>query len=304
MGHRREAGRDRHAPGAVKLCPHRLIAVVSRLTQVRVVHHQAVRAVLDVEPARRAHVERHHQVVGVPAQGGGRRGAAPGAPVHGPAHVVQRGHLHHHVHDAGRGGERGQRERVVPRVAAQEAHPQRRPAGRLAEQLRRHPHRVAQPEAEHVGVEAQGRLLLRRGQHHVAQAHRPGDEPVPVRADRGPRLQRRAAERLQRVARRVLEAEQRADPALGQLGGGARLDRDAGRVERPAQLTQRALVRHLPARGEQPVLLPWHDDQPGREFIHPQVQRLLLPARGLRPARAFLCRTPARRSMSVASMRR
>ena len=59
----------------------------------RVVDQPAVGAVFDIEPAGRPHIERHHQVVRVTAEGGAGRRAAPGAPVHGPAHIVERGHL-------------------------------------------------------------------------------------------------------------------------------------------------------------------------------------------------------------------
>src|SRR5215469_10953379 len=146
-----------------------------------VVNPPAAGAVLDVEPARRPHVERHHQVVGVPPEGGADRGLAPGAPVHRAADIVERGDLDHEVHDPGRGGERGQRERVMPGVAAEEAHPQRWPR-RTAEKLGSHPDRVAQPETEHPGVEAERGLLVGHRQHDVAEPLVTGDELVPVRA--------------------------------------------------------------------------------------------------------------------------
>ena len=55
---------------------------------------------------------------------------------------------------------RHERQAVVARVAAEEAQPRRLAVGGPADQLRRQPHRVAQPEAEHVAVEAQrGRVV-------------------------------------------------------------------------------------------------------------------------------------------------
>ena len=217
-----------------------------------VVDQPAVGAVFDVEAARGAHVERHHQVVGVPSQRARYRCAAAGAPVQRPPHVVQRRGLDHQVHDAGRGGHRGQGQRVVPGVAAEEAEPDRGVAGFPAEEFGWHAHRVAQPEAENLGVEAERGLVCGRDrQDHVAQAQVAGDEAVPVRADRRTALQGGAAEEFHLVPGRVLGAQHRAHPPRGQVVVGAGLAGDAGVGQGAADRGQRLGVADLPASGEQ-----------------------------------------------------
>ena len=66
---------------------------------------------------------------------------------------------------------------MVARVAAQEPQPHRRP-GLLADELPGHPHRVAQPEPEHVGVEAQRLHVVGDGHDDVAEPLLAGDERV------------------------------------------------------------------------------------------------------------------------------
>ena len=217
-----------------------------------VVDEPAVGTVLHVEPAGGAYVERHHQVVGVPPQRARYLRAAPGAPVQRPPHVVQRRGLDHQVHDAGLGGHRRQGQRVMPRVAAEEAEPDRGVAGFAAEEFGWHAHRVAQPEAEDLGVKAE-RGLVRYRQHHVPQAQVAGDEAVPVRADRRPAVQRSPAEEFQLVPGRVLGGQHRAHPPGGELVIGAGLVRDAGVGQGAADRGQRGGVGDLPARGEQAV---------------------------------------------------
>src|ERR1019366_6343453 len=126
----------------------------------------------------------------VTAEGRAGRRATPGAPVHGPAHIVERGNLDHQVHDSGWCRKWRQGQRVVPRVAAEEPHPERGP-GWPAEQLRRHAHRVPQPESQHVGVETQRGLVVGHGQDNMAKPEKTGDETIPVRTHRRTVLERR-----------------------------------------------------------------------------------------------------------------
>jgi hypothetical protein len=248
--------------------------VVSRLTQVASSTSRPSVPYSMSNPPGGAHVERHHQVVGVAAERGRQRRSPPPAAFQRPADVVQCRHLDHEVHDPGRGGHRRQGERVMPPVAAEEPEPRRRVAGLPAEELRRHPHRVPQPEAEHLGVEGErGVGRATRRQHHVAKPHGAGHELVPVRADGRPVLERRAAEHLEGVACGVVEAQHLPHPPRGELVRGGRLDRDARAGQRAPHGGQRLRVSHLPARGEQPVPSPGHDHQPGREVIHPEVER-------------------------------
>ena len=143
---------------------------------------------------------------------------------------------------------------MVPGVAAEEAEPDRGVAGLAAEEFGWHAHRVAQPEAEDLGVEAQRGLVAGRDrQHHVAQAQVAGYEAVPVRADRRPAVQRGAAEHLQGMARGVLEPEHRSHPPGDELVVGAGLERDAGVGQGAADRGQRLGVTHLPAGGEEAV---------------------------------------------------
>ena len=148
----------------------------------------------------------------------------------------------------GRRRHRQERQAVVARIAAEEAQPRRRAVGRTSDHLRRQPHRVAQPEAEHVAVEAQRGFVVLRRQHDVAEALLAGDEAVPVRADDAAVLQRHTVERLERVAGRVVEADQLDDLAVGELVGRALLVRHAGRVEPVADVLQLGGVRASPSR--------------------------------------------------------
>src|SRR6478735_1897072 len=132
-----------------------------------VVDGEALGAELDVEPAGRLHVERDHLVVHVTTEGRRERRLVLAHPLECPAHVVELVDLQHDVHALGRVRHRQERQRVVPRVHAEEAQPHLR-AGRLADELPRHAHRVAQPEAEHVGVEPQRLDVVGHRQHDVA----------------------------------------------------------------------------------------------------------------------------------------
>jgi len=87
----------------------------------------------------------------------------------------------------------------------------------------------------------------------VAQAQVAGDEPGPVQADRGPVIERGAAEDFQGVTGWILGAQHRAHPARGELGFGGRLVRDAGVGQGAADRGQRLGVTHLPAGGEEAV---------------------------------------------------
>ena len=141
---------------------------------------------------------------------------------------------------------------MVPGVAAEEAEPDRGVAGLAAEEFGWHAHRVAQPEAEDLGVEAERGLVTGRDrQHHVAQAQVAGDEAGPVRADRRAAVERGAAEEFQLVSGRVLGGQHRAHPARGQFGVGGGFTGDAGVGQGAADGGQRLGVGDLPAGGEQ-----------------------------------------------------
>ena len=65
------------------------------------------------------------------------------------------------------------------------------------------------------------------------------------------------------------------DPALGEFVRAGLLGRHAGLLERAAEPRQRTPRRPTSQPdGEQPVALAGHDHQPGREVVHPQVQRV------------------------------
>ena len=143
---------------------------------------------------------------------------------------------------------------MVPGVAAEEAEPDRGVAGLAAEEFGWHAHRVAQPEAEDIGVEAERGLVTgRHRQHHVAQAQVAGDEAGPVRADRRAAVERGAAEEFQVVTCRVVSGQHRAHPPGGQLVVGAGLVRDAGVGQGAGDGGQGLGVANLPAGGEQAV---------------------------------------------------
>src|SRR5271169_5437647 len=103
----------------------------------------------------------------------------------------------------------------MPGTAAEESHPDRRATWWPAEELARHPHRVAQPEAQQVRVERRRRLVVGSRQYDVPEALLTGHEHVPVRADGRPVVQDCAAEDLDRVAGRILALEQLAYAPIG-----------------------------------------------------------------------------------------
>jgi hypothetical protein len=144
---------------------------------------------------------------------------------------------------------------------------------RPANQLRRQPHRIAKPEAQHVAVEVQRLRIVAGGQHHVTQALLLRDELMPVRTHHASVLQRRPVEDFEAVAGRILEPDHLIDAAIGQLGGGGFLVRNAFEVQPVANLLQPSGISAFPARLQQPVALARHDHQPRRKFVHSQIQR-------------------------------
>jgi hypothetical protein len=179
------------------------------------------------------------------------------------------------VHDPAGRWQRQKGQAVVTRVAAEEAQPGRRPVRGPPHYLRRHPHRITQLEAEHVPVEVQRLIVVASGQHHVAQTLIAGDELVPVRADDPAVFQCGAMEDGQRVAGRVGELDHLVHSPLRQIGGGGLLVGCALDVEPIPDFLQSSGIRAFPAGLRQPVLLTGHDHQPGREIVHPQIERAL-----------------------------
>src|SRR5947209_7364659 len=109
----------------------------------------------------------------------------------------------------------------------------------------------------------------------MPQALFAGDEPVPVRTDHAPVLQGRAVEDLEAVARRIREPDHLVHPAIREFGSGGLLVRGALHVQPVSDLLQSLSIRALPAGFREPVVLTGDDDQPGREIVHPQIQRTL-----------------------------
>ena len=155
------------------------------------------------------------------------------------------------------------------------------PVGRPAHQLRWQPHGVAQIETEYIAVEVQRLLVVAGGQHDMAEALVAGDELVAVWAHHAAVLEGGPVENLQAVAGRILEPDHLVDAPIGELGLGGLLVRRALEVEAVADLLQSRRIRALPAGFEQAVVFTRHDHQPGREVIHPQVQRTLGQPRAL-----------------------
>ena len=139
-------------------------------------------AELDVEAAGRRDVERHHVVVGVPAQRRRQRELPLVQPVQRHADVVELGDLEHEVDDPVVLRPRREGQRVVPLVARQE--PQVVPvalahAGHPAADLEG----AAAAEAEQLRVEVVGRLRGATGRDDdVPQALAAGDERRAVRS--------------------------------------------------------------------------------------------------------------------------
>ncbi|SHX10704.1 Uncharacterised protein [Mycobacteroides abscessus subsp. abscessus] len=161
---------------------------------------------------------------------------------------------------------------MVARVAAVEAQPHRVAIGGAARELRRQPHRVTQPEAEHVLVERLRRGIVVAGEHDVAEALLGGDELVAVGADEPATQILDAVVNLEGVVGGILEADHALDLAVEQLFLGAFLERDAVGTQGFLQLLEGRRVGDLPARGQQPVLLAGHDHQTRRHVVHPQVE--------------------------------
>ena len=178
-------------------------------------------------PPGRLHVERDHLVVHVAAERRRQRRLVLAHPLERAADVVELVDLEHDVHALARVRHRQERQAVVARVHAEEAQPDLR-AGLLADELARHAHRVAQPEAEHVGVEPQRLDVVDHRDHDVAHALVAGDELRGVRRDDRPGLVGDAVEQLEDVVERVGEPDQLLDPALGELLGRALLELDTG----------------------------------------------------------------------------
>ena len=147
--------------------------------------------------------------------------------------------------------------------------------GGPSDQLRRQAHRVAQREAEHVAVEVQRLRVVAGGQHYVPESLFLGDELVAVRADDPTVLQRHPVEDLERVARRVVEHDHPVDAPVSQFGRRRLLVGGALEFEPVADVLQVSGIRCLPTGLQQPVVLTRHDHQPGRELVHPQIQRTL-----------------------------
>jgi hypothetical protein len=118
-------------------------------------------------------------------------------------------------------------------------------------------------------------FVVAGGQHHVPQALLGGDELVPVRADHPAVLEGGAVEDLQAVAGRIRKPDHLVDPTIGQFRGGGLLVGRALDVEPVPNLLQACGVRAFPPGFDEPVLLARDDHQPGREIVHPQIQRAL-----------------------------
>lgn len=83
-------------------------------------------------------------------------------------------------------------------------------------------------------------------------------------------------EHLQRGAGRILEGDHLFDAAGVGLLDGQFLETDTGAVQGGLDPLQRLVVTHFPADRDHPVNLAGDDDDPGRAFVHPQVQRGLV----------------------------
>ncbi len=170
---------------------------------------------------------------------------------------------------------------MVPGVATEEAQPRHLVALFAADDLRREAHRVTELESQDVPVEFERCLVVGAGEHHVAQTLLLGDEAMPVRADDAPVLQRGAVEDLQGVVRRVVEDDHLGDPTVGDLLVLA-LAEDHTRTRQPIpDILQLSGIRDLPARAGEPVVLGRHDDQTGREIVHPEIQGTVGETRAL-----------------------
>lgn len=108
----------------------------------------------------------------------------------------------------------------------------------------------------------------------MSQALLAGDEPVAVRAHDAAVFERDTVEHLEDVAGDVLERDQFDDATIGQLFGGALLERHSGGGQVVPDLLKLGGGGGLPAGDEQAVLLTGHDHQASREVVHPQVQRV------------------------------
>ena len=117
--------------------------------------------------------------------------------------------------------------------------------------LERRHHVVGEPEAQHVGVEADGRLQLRHHQHHVAQPQLAGLEPRDVAAGRElPGAVVGAAEQLDPVPGRIVAVDHARHPPALQLGLGPLGDRHPGRLQLPGGGVEGGGAGHLPPVAE------------------------------------------------------
>ena len=147
------------------------------------------------------------------------------------------------------------------------------PSAGRTDQLRRQAHRVAQREAQHIAVEVQRLRVVAGGQHYVTESLFLGDELVAVWADDPTVLQRHPVEDFERIARRVVEHDHPVDAPVSQFGRRRLLVGGALQFEPVADVLQVSGIRCLPTGLQQPVMLTRHDHQPGRELVHPQIQR-------------------------------
>jgi len=183
-------------------------------------------------------------------------------------------------------------------VAAEEPEPHRGSPG-APPRTRAAPHRVPQPEAEHLGVEGE-RGVARPGTRQKPTWPR----PITPGHDCSRRL---TAGRCSSAAPAntsiglpaVVESAAAPPPAGGELVRGACLDRDAPRRGRArwtlaSAVASAASSRDASSRSRSPGTIT----QPSREVVHPQVEGAVLGSPpSVRPR--IGCRTRARAAMSA-----
>ena len=185
-------------------------------------------------------------------------------------HGIEGVDLDHHVNDAGIAlmHRRADRQAVVAFVDAKEPHSDRAELGR-----QRDPECAAGTEAQHVGVEVEQCVGVGGRHHDMAQPLTAGDEFRAERGDHRAVVQHRPVEHLQCGTGGVLERDRLLDPARVYLVGGQLLERHSGPVKGSLDPLQRGAVADLPADVDHSVGLARHHDDPGRAFVHAQIQR-------------------------------